>query len=839
MRISSRSSGRILARAGLVLVGAAVLAGSAQARPAGAALAAPATPVWPAPELVTDLRLLLLQYYNQTADAATAAPALAPRYEAEKAAARKDPDTLWEFHGGPGTACHGAVSQADFITCAGRRLAATFNRAGYAGGLTLFEANRDYYELDAYARIAGYYALYHAFLHDFDAPIPAASGFTQANARDAQAYHRAMVRAYEAHMRDIMAKMFRDTRSNAYFQTSLSRAGGYLALAYAPVVTFMERHQIWGANRDRRNAFAVIDAMNQRLWWEWVWTQSNGPLTAGFVNLGSESTYMFQRPGNGVLDGTDVFRYDFGYGPQTIPSLRPVAADTGPGGTDGMWFDADYTTPGEWWCFGTFAGNPTALARCKDHASRISRAGLLTPPGPYTPYGQFYGNTGQGVPCDHRAYANTGHSCGQTNLGSVAEEWLWTFAGARAGLYIIERLAVMGDPDLPASALGKPGHQVAIGRGPVQSPYANVSDRLGYGVSGFHGGAGFNDDLEWTWGGDGRVRAVRTLSAARHDLEPQNGRYSVGEADVAGPPLPPATGIDGDAWSLGRQEYPGAIENHLPGPSALYGTALFNLLLSDQTADRTSSASGLAPSLFDATHRNHVEEFRHWVWLFQSSYYRCPNPPGDDPIDPACFAIGSAQRKALFAAPNPASPSLRFDYLWRDTAGALDPGYLSNSDPFCAGGNGVPWRKIHNRDTAGDATYMHDEIGFGAYNEILQGTGGLMRVLAERYPLNAGDPAFAQERSTVIKPWYDEAYALSEGIIDLYGTGYGYVPDIENSTCMGSNPDPGDPSPAMISWQQGTGASVQATTVRRAMWYSIATLWYWWYDSGWMDAEVF
>ena len=86
----------------------------------------------------------------------------------------------------------------------------------------------------------------------------------------------------------------------------------------------------------------------------------------------------------------------------------------------------------------------------------------------------------------------------------------------------------------------------------------------------------------------------------------------------------------------------------------------------------------------------------------------------------------------------------------------------------------------------------------------------------------------------MLKPWYDEAYTTVGNIFSLFTDTLGYVPDIENSNCLGTNPDPGDPSLAMISWQQGTGATTQATAIRRAMWYSIAANWTWWYDPDWL-----
>jgi hypothetical protein len=41
----------------------------------------------------------------------------------------------------------------------------------------------------------------------------------------------------------------------------------------------------------------------------------------------------------------------------------------------------------------------------------------------------------------------------------------------------------------------------------------------------------------------------------------------------------------------------------------------------------------------------------------------------------------------------------------------------------------------------------------------------------------------------------------------------------------------------MLSWQMGTGDSVTATAVRRAMGYSMAAQWYWWYDPAWLAID--
>jgi len=796
MRVRVHSLGR-------VITGLLLLAWLAAPASAGAALGArtagapPVPPIWPVPDLVGDIRDLLVQYYNQEATPGTPYYFLAPEWESDKQDASKDPDTMWEHFGGPGTACHASTTNGQFIDCAGNRLAATFGLP-YSGGLKLFNAASGYYANDAYAQMAGYYALYHAFVRDFDAANPGA--YNAAGARDAKRYHERMIRAYEAHMRDTIMKMFRDTRADAQFQADMTRSIGAVATNYARLVEAMEEFDLWASAGDRRNALALVNAINQRIWWEWVWTQVDGPRTAGFVNLGSEATYQVAAAADGQWVGTHQFVYDG----ETIGSLRPAPLDVG--GYDGLWFDADYTVPGEWWCYGRYAGNSAAQAQCLDQAARESRDGSKSP------FGQYYGPENGEANCDSRSGGVTTETCEVTNLGSIAEEWTWTFAGARTGMFLIKELSAAGDADTPAGAIGP-------------NEYDVVTARLGYGISGWHGGSGFHDDLEWTFNPSVPVVSIRTMSGGRHDFEMQDGRFSLGETDVS---TVSGGGRKGDTWGEDRQEDPGAIENHVPGPNPLYGSFLFSLVLGDQTSD------GLSASFYDQYHRNQVDEFNNWIWLMQSTYYRCIGVA--DPSDSSCLAFSTIHwpnpatinRARLYTRPEDSGINLRFRYLWRDPSGGLDDGFIGERDMSCRGDPGLPWRHVQDWAVNANAGYLFDEGGFGAYNELLQGLGGSMRLLAARYPLDPVDPSLTGEyilqRTDVLGPWYSDAYSQVKGILSLFKNraavgGYGYVPDIENSTCAGFNPMvPGDRNNVMmLAWQVGTGDSVSATTARRAM----------------------
>jgi hypothetical protein len=846
---------RVARAAAVVVVACATLAVRADGvaagapRPLPAVLAAPAappaTPAWPVADLQSDVRDLLLQFYRQEADPGEADYTFrAPRGEAQKKTAWKDPDTLWEHFGGTGTACHAASSDTAFINCTGHRLARTFNLA-YGGGLTLFDAARGYYANDAYAQMAAYYALYHAFVLRYDAPYDSAA-YPADQARHNKQYHRRMIRAYEAHIRNIVIKMFIDpaARANPDFQASMTRAVGLLAAVYLPVVQAMEENGVWAKNAaDRSYAIATVNGLNQRLFWEWVWPQKDGPRTAGFTPFGSYGSYASEATRRPALVGTDAFFW----GTMRVDSLRADSLNVPP--YNGFMVDADFTVPGEWWCLSTYgSANPTDRAKCLAQAGRESLGGARSP------FGQYYSDPG----CASRPGTFTSTSCADTSLGSVAEEYTWSLLGARKGMFLLKRLKEAAEPHTPSGAVGPNLHEVNPGT--WQSEYDLVTDRIGFGISGYNGGEGRQDDMEWTWHRSTGAQPIRTLSAGPHDYETQNSLFSLGEDAVS----PRSSGRDGDTWADDRQDYPGGMENHTPGPNPLYGTLLFGLDLWDQVDD----GAGLARSFYDTAQRNHPDEFASWVWLLVSSYYRCQAVA--DPLDDRCITFSTAQapypatieRRALFADPGDATVPVPYRYLWRDpNAGTPDvllpDSHIGTGDPTgsgiptCRGGSGLPWRHTWDFTLANpnpaivgaDGGHLIDEGGFGAYNELVQGLAGFMRVAAARYPLPAPDgsltAAYDAQRDNVLKPWYDEAYRLVKGILALYRddvNGYGYVPDIENSVCKGA--DPTNPSETtMLAWRYGTGATVDETVARRAQWYSVLSAWYLWYDSTWLDVD--
>ena len=69
-----------------------------------------------------------------------------------------------------------------------------------------------------------------------------------------------MMKAYEAHMRNILVKMFIDPTAAAdpSFQSSMTRALGLTAAIYVPVAQAMEQYGAWGkSSGDRRYALAT------------------------------------------------------------------------------------------------------------------------------------------------------------------------------------------------------------------------------------------------------------------------------------------------------------------------------------------------------------------------------------------------------------------------------------------------------------------------------------------------------------------------------------------------------------------------------------------------------
>jgi hypothetical protein len=811
-----------------------------------------AAPSWPSADLEADVRQLLLQYYQQRAVPNTPENLLAPRTEADKAAAAKDPDSLWQQlaranPADPQWTCHGATTENELLRCTGFRLAKTlpWSFAPYSPplaanldrqALSLFSSQADFYRHHLRVMIAGYYAFYHAFVHDFELLQNGEYiGVPGADPRQYKRYHERMIRAYEWHMRDLLERMFRDTRTNGQFQADLTRTAGDLEWLYVAVVSALEEYGAWASPADRRNAISLVNGLSQRVWWEWVWPQRDGPRTAGLANLGSEQTYqtaMTDPALRATLLGTNQFVIDG----LPVFSLRPAALDIG--SNDGLWFDADFAMPGEWFCFATYETQAIVdLRACLTQAARQAKDGLKSP------FGEYYGREGIASPCSQRAGVKTAQSCGVTNLGSIAEEWTWSFLGARAGTDLIRRLQARGDPHVPAGALG--GNPVAFAPGQTASVVQIITDRLGYGISGWHGGEGRQDDLEWPWHQAGGPRAIRTLSAGRHDFETQNGRFSLGEEDIWQGAGSSFTGRKGDMWAIDGQEAPGAIENHAPGPSPNYGTSLLAFATTDK------AGGGLSGSLFNATFRDEPDEFNSWVWLMLSSYYRCRGV--DDPADPRCFAFSAAQlpanasiqRVPLFSRPDDASISLPFRYLWRDTSRALDSNYIASRTSSCQTGGGLPWRHANDRITDGESGYLVDELQFGAYNQLLQGLAGFMRVAAARHAVPAPNAnlasAYQQQRRDVLAPWYTEAHDLAKGILALYRrappNGFGYVPDIENSTCIGADPSVVG-GKAVQSVRVATNSQNDGVHVRRAMLYSAMTIIYWRYDDRWLDVDA-
>lgn len=775
------------------------------------ASAAPASPTWPEPGLIDAVRGLLAGYYGQAGDPADF-PAelgnclaytyvlLAPETTADMPAAWKDPDRLWEAAeycevqalgpGAGGTGCHAATTEAEAVDCTGHRVARGLGASAYAGGTSLYDPNATYYGNRALALAAGEGALYHAFVHDFHAPngprrpadgtCPPAPAYGPGGARNHRCYHKRLLRAYERHQHAIVLDILTRPRPDAAsFQLSASREAGLLALSYARTVQTVEELGAWSPSTgaaDRRDAIALVNALNQRLWWEWVWANQSGPLTAGIAQIGAQDTFDAAAK---VPAWSGADRFTIGALPP-IRSLRQFP-------TAGVLFDADYAMPGAGWCAQFAPGDPSRTA-CEAHA-----AGLAT------------------------------HSQGP-NLGSIAEEWLWTFAGARAGMSLVEALMLGGSPDLPASgAIGanRTARFPGVGNVADRPEYAIISDRLGFGVAGWHGGGALTDDLEWPWaptGGAPATTAIRTLSAGEHDGEPQAGRVSLGEND----------GKDGGRYATDGQEAAGGIENHYPGPSALYGTALWQLTLEDRTG------AGLSASSFDYYARNTPDEFNAWLWLLRSTIQRCRGAGISDPADPRCAALGGPDIEQLYVRPNTVPSPTVLDAQWRGHDGPQPPipaAHLGTPElTACGYKAGVPWRRHGQLPAVGpqNAPTMVDEVGGDAWSNLVPTFAGALRVLAARYAVEP-EPAARAEQAA----WYGDVHAQLEGLIAHYGGGgLGHVPALEHSSCLVPAGN------SLASLLAGSPfASVQGVLATRALNYTRLVHWYAWLDGHWLDID--
>jgi hypothetical protein len=789
--------------------------------------------LWPEPDLVQGIEAMLLRFYSQRAHFDAPGSAVAPK-SGELPGAPKDPDTLWEWLGNHvdvatrgDPRCHVARSPADFNSC-------TASRIKLAKGIgQLWPANEDgtlvanigvrWYGTQALIEIAADQALYHAFVHGKDARrrgayVPAPGG----QVREYKLYHERMIRAYERHMRSLIVTSFKAHQDNAkQFQFDFTREAGRVALDYARTVALLDSlgPSGWLVPSERRDALELLNGLNQRIWWEWVAAQPKGPVTAGFADIGSEATFkQYEAMGQSGRDRF-VFRGE------TVLSLRPASFDRPPRG--GLYFDADFSIPGEQACW-KFKADKDDLRNCMEQARR---AGLG---GSHSPYGNWFGSQD----CRSRArfdpnaedstsqYENLSRQkpqCGNTNLGSIAEEWLWSYVGLRASMGLLLDLAARGDLYVPSNAFG-------------EAEYRVVDESLGFGVAGWHGGGRYQDDMEWQWlrrvpwdSDRNRTRsnmvAIRTLSAGTHDGSIQSGRRSNGEQT--------GFGNLGNTWTIDRQEYPGAIENHYPGPNPTYGTLLFGLVLSDRVA------RGLSRSLYDNDFRNHPDEFTTWLWLLQSIFYRCQGV--SDPADPSCLAIDSTSRVPLFVNPDDSSVPLQARYLWRDSSGVIPPSKIASRSGRCGlDPRGLPWASVVDERDHTVSGYLVDEYGFGAYNHLIQAMGGFMRLAAARYtmspPSNSPElaQAYAEQRTNLLRPWYEQAHDLVTSVVQLYTnpiTGYGFVPWIEKSAC-GTQQE-------IYSWSddkvKGKAKLEQLQLVaRRARWYSTAAKWYWWYNTDWL-----
>ncbi len=177
--------------------------------------------------------------------------------------------------------------------------------------------------------------------------------------------------------------------------------------------------------------------------------------------------------------------------------------------------------------------------------------------------------------------------------------------------------------------------------------------------------------------GHQRMLSIRILSAARHDGDAQDGRYSLGENDR------PAE----DGQLQGRHpDRPWCASVRVSGSDrepcsgakpALWRGRSLPFVLSDKVN------GGMSPSLYDTTFRMHPDAFAVGSGC-------CSRPITavrgvSDPIDGACFAFSPAnwprplelKRRPLFTDPDDTSVPAPMRYLWRfdDSFGSIGTGH--------------------------------------------------------------------------------------------------------------------------------------------------------------------
>ena len=218
--------------------------------------------------------------------------------------AATDPDSLWEEIGRRyysnssfNPSCHEAVTPTDFRACTEARLILSVEKltstaAADAFGWRSLDTLENYSHVERRFLQAAHFAVYHAFIHDYLARRD--ESYTPGSQEDPalyKLYHKRMMRAYEQHLRRLGVEAFVHRANQVQFQMDLTRSVGQLAIRYATVFQAVESTGSWGDDTQRGEALALLTAMGQRLWWEWLIAQPEGPPTAGLADFGSQETF--------------------------------------------------------------------------------------------------------------------------------------------------------------------------------------------------------------------------------------------------------------------------------------------------------------------------------------------------------------------------------------------------------------------------------------------------------------------------------------------------------------------------------------------------------------------